>query len=44
VLGRKTNEIFVAHWQHPEGEVAEKLNAAAKRVRLDAMMMERMFV
>jgi dihydrofolate reductase len=43
LLGRKTYEIFAADWPRPEGEVAEKLNAAAKRVRLDAVMMERIF-
>jgi dihydrofolate reductase len=32
VLGRKTYEIFAAHWPHDEGPIADRLNAAAKHV------------
>jgi dihydrofolate reductase len=32
VLGRKTYEIFAAHWPHDEGPIADRLNAATKHV------------
>jgi dihydrofolate reductase len=32
VLGRKTYEIFAAHWPHDEGPIADRLNGAAKHV------------
>lgn len=32
VLGRKTYEIFAAHWPHAEGPGADALNGAAKHV------------
>jgi dihydrofolate reductase len=32
VLGRKTYEIFAAHWPHSEEEGAEQLNSATKHV------------
>jgi len=32
VLGRKTYEIFAAHWPYDEGPIADRLNAAAKHV------------
>jgi dihydrofolate reductase len=32
VLGRKTYEIFAAHWPYAEGPMAEMLNGAAKHV------------
>jgi dihydrofolate reductase len=32
VLGRKTYEIFAAHWPYAEGPMAEMLNSAAKYV------------
>jgi dihydrofolate reductase len=32
VLGRKTYEIFAAHWPHDEGPIADRLNDAAKHV------------
>lgn len=32
VLGRKTYEIFAAHWPYDEGPMADKLNAARKYV------------
>jgi dihydrofolate reductase len=32
VLGRKTYEIFAAHWPYAEGPTAERLNSAAKHV------------
>jgi dihydrofolate reductase len=32
VLGRKTYEIFAAHWPHDEGPIADRMNAAAKHV------------
>jgi dihydrofolate reductase len=32
VLGRKTYEIFAAHWPYAEGPMAEMLNSAAKHV------------
>jgi len=32
VLGRKTYEIFAAHWPHSDEEGAEELNSAAKHV------------
>ena len=32
VLGRKTYEIFAAHWPYAEGPTAEMLNSAAKHV------------
>jgi dihydrofolate reductase len=32
VLGRKTYEIFAAHWPYAEGEIADTLNAARKYV------------
>jgi dihydrofolate reductase len=32
VLGRKTYEIFAAHWPHDEGPIADRLNAATKYV------------
>jgi dihydrofolate reductase len=32
VLGRKTYEIFAAHWPHDEGPAADALNTAAKHV------------
>jgi dihydrofolate reductase len=32
VLGRKTYEIFAAHWPYDEGPIADRLNDAAKHV------------
>jgi dihydrofolate reductase len=32
VFGRKTYEIFAAHWPHDEGPVADRMNAATKHV------------
>jgi dihydrofolate reductase len=32
VLGRKTYEIFAAHWPYDEGPIADRLNAATKHV------------
>jgi dihydrofolate reductase len=32
VLGRKTYEIFAAHWPHSDEEGAEQLNSATKHV------------
>jgi dihydrofolate reductase len=32
VLGRKTYEIFAAHWPYDEGPIADRLNEAAKHV------------
>jgi dihydrofolate reductase len=32
VLGRKTYEIFAAHWPYDEGPIADRLNGAAKHV------------
>ena len=32
VLGRKTYEIFAAHWPHSDGPVADPLNSATKHV------------
>jgi dihydrofolate reductase len=32
VLGRKTYEIFAAHWPYDEGAIADRLNAATKYV------------
>jgi len=32
VLGRKTYEIFAAHWPHSEGPIADRLNSATKHV------------
>ena len=32
VLGRRTYEIFAAHWPHAEDEAARQLNGAAKHV------------
>jgi dihydrofolate reductase len=32
VLGRKTYEIFAAHWPHDEGPAADALNSATKHV------------
>jgi dihydrofolate reductase len=32
VLGRRTYEIFAAHWPHDEGPIADRLNAATKYV------------
>jgi dihydrofolate reductase len=32
VLGRKTYEIFAAHWPHDEGPIADRMNAATKHV------------
>jgi dihydrofolate reductase len=32
VLGRKTYEIFAAHWPHDQGPIADRLNEAAKHV------------
>jgi dihydrofolate reductase len=32
LLGRKTYEIFAAHWPYDEGPVAERLNSATKHV------------
>jgi dihydrofolate reductase len=32
VLGRKTYEIFAAHWPHDEGPAADALNGATKHV------------
>lgn len=32
VLGRKTYEIFNAHWPHDEGPIADALNGATKHV------------
>ena len=32
VLGRKTYEIFAAHWPHDEGPFADRLNSATKHV------------
>jgi dihydrofolate reductase len=32
VLGRKTYEIFAAHWPFDEGPIADRLNAATKHV------------
>jgi dihydrofolate reductase len=32
VLGRKTYEIFAAHWPYDEGPIADRLNAATKYV------------
>jgi dihydrofolate reductase len=32
VLGRKTYEIFAAHWPHSEGPAADALNGATKHV------------
>lgn len=32
VLGRKTYEIFAAHWPYDEGPIADRLKAATKHV------------
>jgi dihydrofolate reductase len=32
VLGRKTYEIFAAHWPYDEGPIADRLNSATKHV------------
>jgi dihydrofolate reductase len=32
VLGRKTYEIFAAHWPYDEGPIADRLNGATKHV------------
>jgi dihydrofolate reductase len=32
LLGRKTYEIFAAHWPYDEGPIADRLNAATKHV------------
>jgi dihydrofolate reductase len=32
VLGRKTYEIFAAHWPYDEGPIANRMNAAGKHV------------
>jgi dihydrofolate reductase len=32
VLGRKTYEIFAAHWPYDEGPIANRMNAATKHV------------
>jgi len=32
VLGRRTYEIFAAHWPYDEGPIADRLNAATKHV------------
>jgi dihydrofolate reductase len=43
VLGRRTYEIFAAHWPYDEGPIADRLNAATKHVAsrtLDAVEWE----
>jgi dihydrofolate reductase len=32
VVGRRTYEIFAAHWPHDEGPIADRMNGAAKHV------------